>query len=236
MGSEANLVGQRQGKRLGKARPFRTKKGRLLSYAEPAGPSVLQSPSEAAPDSLLHKHKRAVEQAAVKYFLETAAGRWQTLEEMPHENPGFDVRALAFDGREEVIEVKGQGGAWTEEGVALTPTELAKAYSMRDQYWLCVVEYATDENRRQLSLVRDPFGLTNQFRFDKGWKAMAVTVAVIPKKPEVGMFVVVPGEGKGRIVKVKGSSQFAKLHITLEDGRQVFSKVFNPATMTLSVD
>ena len=65
---------------------------------------------------------------------------------------------------------------------------------------------------------------------------MAVTVAVIPKKPEVGMFVVVPGEGKGRIVKVKGSSQFAKLHITLEDGRQVFSKVFNPATMTLSVD
>ncbi len=236
MGNEGYVVGQRQGKRLGKGRPMRTKKGRLLSYAEPVDPSVLQSSSEEAPDSLLDKHKRAVEQAAVKYFLETAAGQWQTLEEMPHENPGFDVRALAFDGREEVIEVKGQGGAWTEEGVALTPTELAKAYSMRDRYWLCVVEYAIDENRRQLSLVRDPFGLTNQFRFDKGWKAMAVTVAVKPRKPEVGMFIVVPGEGRGRIVKVKGSPQFAKLHIALEDGRQVFSKVFNPATMTLSFD
>jgi hypothetical protein len=236
MSNEGYRVSQRQGKRLDKANRMRTKKGRLLSYAEPTDPSVHQSSSEAAPDSSLDKHKRAVEQAAVKYFLETASGQWQTLEEMPHENPGFDIRALAFDGREEVIEVKGQGGAWTEEGVALTPTELAKAHSMRDRYWICVVEYAIDENRRQLSLVRDPFGLTNQFRFDKGWKAVALTLSVRPTKPEVGMFVVVPGEGKGRIVKVKGSSQFAKLHIALEDGRQVFSKVFNPATMTLSFD
>lgn len=215
---------------------MRSKKGRLLSYAEPGGQPGTQPGAETETDPELTKHKSAVELAAVKYFLETAASQWKSLKEMPHENPGFDVKAIAFDGTEEVIEVKGQGGAWTEEGVALTPNELVKAYSMRSRYWLCVVEYATDENRKQLSLVCDPFGLTTQFRFDKGWKAMAVTVAAKPQRPESGMFVHVPGEGKGRVVKVKGSPQFAKLHIEFEDGRQVFSKVFNPAKMTLSFD
>ena len=155
---------------------------------------------------------------------------------MPPGNPGFDIKAVAADRREEYIEVKGQGGAWTEEGVALTPTELAKAHSARDRYWLCVVEYATDDNRRQLFLVQDPFGLTMQFRFDKGWKAMAKTIAARPQRPEVGMFVTIANEGKGRITKIKGSGQLAKLHIEFEDGRQSFSKVFNPATMTLSYE
>jgi hypothetical protein len=48
------------------------------------------------------------------------------------------------------------------------------------------------------------------------------------------MFVTIANEGKGRIIKVKGSGQFAKLHIEFECGRQSFSKVFNPETMTLS--
>lgn len=224
------------GRRPGKTRPKRSRKGRLLSYAEPNGLTAVQSGTTSELDSELSKHRSVVEKAAVKYFLETAGSQWKSLHEMPHNNPGFDLKAVAFDGTEEAIEVKGQGGAWTEEGVALTPNELLKAQSMRSRYWLCVVEYATDENRRLLSLVRDPFGLTNQFRFDKGWKAMAVTVAAKPQKPAPGMFVHVPGEGKGRILKVKGSTQFAKLHIVFEDGKQSFSKVFNPATMTLSFD
>lgn len=229
-------AGSRRGKRPSNARSKRTKKGRLLSYAEPNGAAEAQHGLESESDSELTKHNSIVEQAAVKHFIETAGAQWKSLEEMPHENPGFDLKAVALNGTEEVIEVKGQSGAWTEEGVALTPTELVKAHNMRSRYWLCVVEYATDENRRQLWLVRDPFGLTNQFRFDKGWKAMAVTIATKPQRPEPGMFVYVPGEGKGRILKVKGSAQFAKLHIDFEDGRQVFSKVFNPATMILSFD
>jgi len=219
-----------------RSKAARTKKGRLLSYAESALPTESDPDALSPADREGSKHRTAVEQAAVRYFLETAAGNWKSLEEMPHNNPGFDVRALAFDGLEEVIEVKGQGGAWTEEGIALTPIELAKAYSMRSRYWLCVVEYAIDENRRQLSLVRDPFGLTSQFRFDKGWKTAAFKVVAKPQRPEPGMFVVISGEGKGRIVKVKGNSLLAKLHIEFEDGRQVFTKIFNPSTMTLTFE
>lgn len=228
--------GSHAGRRLHKSRPARTKRGRLLSYADTSDPTTLSVSPDAEPDPEAAKRNRAVEQAAVKYFLEKAAPQWKSVEVMPPGNPGFDIKAAAMDGREEYIEVKGQGGAWTEEGVALTPTELAKAHSARDRYWLCVVEYANDDNRRQLFLVQDPFGLTTQFRFDKGWKATAKTIAVKPQRPEVGMFVTIANEGKGRIIKVKGSGQFTKMHIEFEGGRQSFSKVFNPATMTMSYE
>jgi hypothetical protein len=221
-------------RRSGKAGNKRTRSGRLLSYAD------VKDQSKQAPDAVSaekdKKHNTIVEIAAVKHFFEMEASRWKSLQEMDHDNPGFDVKAVAFDGADEVIEVKGQGGAWTEEGVALTPTELVEAHRMRGHYWLCVVEFATDVNRRQHYLIRDPFGLTQQFRFDNGWKSMAITVPVRPERPEPGFFIQVPGEGKGRIVKVKGSGQFTKLQIQFEGGRQLFSKLFNPATMTLSTN
>lgn len=228
--------GSHAGRRVHKSRPVRTKRGRLLSYADTSDLTKPSVSPDAEPDAEAAKRNRAVEQAAVKYFLEKAAPQWKSVEVMPPGNPGFDIKAVAVDGREEYIEVKGQGGAWTEEGVALTPTELAKAHSARDRYWLCVVEFVTDDNRRQLLLVQDPFGLTTQFRFDKGWKAMAKTIAARPQRPEVGMSVTIANEGKGRITKVKGSGQLAKLHIEFGDGRQSFSKVFNPTTMTLSYE
>lgn len=214
----------------------RSKRGRLLSYAEKPDQSVPPEAPLDAPDPEAAARNRVVELAAVKLFMEQAASQWRSVEIMPPNNPGYDISAIAMDGREEFIEVKGQGGAWTEEGVALTRTELAKAHAARDRYWLCVVEFATDENRRQLSLVQDPFGLTTQFRFDSGWKAMAKTIAARPQRPEAGMFVNLPGEGRARIAKVKGSGQFCKLHVEFEDGRQSFSKIFNPATMTLSYE
>lgn len=237
-GGKSGLPGGTSGpkRRPGKTRSMRTKKGRLLSYAEPGEQAENGTGPDAEQDTELNKRKRAIEQAAVRYFMEQAVGKWRSLREMPHENPGFDISAVALDGAEEVIEVKGQSGAWTEEGVALTPTELAKAQAMRSRYWLCVVEYALDDNRRQLWLVRNPFGLTSQFRFDKGWKAMAETVATKPQRPEAGLFIQIPGDGKGRIVKVKGNGQFAKLHIEFQTGKQIFSKLFNPATMTLSTE
>lgn len=227
-------TGARPRRRTRKSGPPRTRKGRLLSYADTSDHTQPEWVKDK--DAETAQKSSAVEQAAVKYFLENAASLWKSLEVMPPANPGYDIKAVTAEGREEFIEVKGQGGAWTEEGVALTPTELAKAHSARDRYWLCVVEHATDENRRQLYLVPDPFGLATQFRFDKGWKAMAKTIAAKPQRPEVGMFIYIPNEGSGRITKVKGSSRFTKLHIEFEDGRQSFSKVFNPATMTLSYD
>ena len=201
-----------------------------MSYAAGPGEVDRRDPDE---DPAKAAAREATGRAAVEYFMATQAGRWKSLTEMPHNNPGFDVQAVTEDDQEEYIEVKGQSGAWTEEGVALTPTELMTAHKKGDRYWLCVVEYAQDDKRRQLHLLRDPYGLTQQFRFDVGWKSASETVATVPLKPEKDMYIDMPGVGRGRILSVRGKGRFFNLHVILEDGSQV-NKPFNPAKMTLS--
>jgi hypothetical protein len=210
----------------------RTKSGRLMSYAGGPGDADLQNP-DADPETA--GAREATGRAAVEYFMTTQASRWKSLTEMPHNNPGFDVHAIAADDSDEYIEVKGQSGAWTEAGVSLTPTELMTAQQKGERYWLCVVEYALDAKRRQLHLLRNPYGLTQQFRFDVGWKAAALSVATVPLKPEKDMYIDMPGTGRGRIVSVRGKGRFFNIHVALEDGRQV-NKPFNPAKMTLSME
>lgn len=216
--------------RRGQPQPHRTKAGRLLSYA--AAPSATDQ-SNPEDDPAMAAAREATARAAVEYFLTTHAGRWKSLIEMPHTNPGFDVLAIANDGEEEFIEVKGQSGAWTEEGVALTPKELMTAQQKGERYWLCVVECAQDDKRRQLHLLRNPFGLTQQFRFDVGWKSVAESVATAPLTPEKDMYIDMQGVGVGRILSVRGKGLFFNLHVILDDGRQV-NKPFNPSKMTLS--
>ncbi|WP_429407000.1 sacsin N-terminal ATP-binding-like domain-containing protein [Paraburkholderia sp. MM5482-R1] len=216
--------------RRGQSQPPRTKAGRLLSYAAGPGEAGQPNPED---DPAKAAAREATSRAAVEYFMRTQAGRWKSSTEMPHNNPGFDIHAVADDDQEEFIEVKGQSGAWTEEGVALTPTELITAQQKGERYWLCVVEYAQDEKRRQLHLLRNPYGLTQQFRFDVGWKSAVETVATVPLKPEKDMYIDMPGVGRGRIVSVRGKGRFFNMHVILDDGRQV-NRPFNPAKMMLS--
>ena len=214
----------------GQAQPRHTKAGRLMSYAAGPGDADRSTPDD---DPERAAAREATGRAAVEYFMATQAARWKSLTEMAHNNPGFDVHAIANDDQEEYIEVKGQGGAWTQEGVALTPTELMTAQQKGNRYWLCVVEYAQDEKRRQLHLLRNPYGLTQQFRFDVGWKSAAESIETVPLKPEKDLYIDMPGVGRGRILSVRGKGRFFNLHVILEDGRQV-NKPFNPAKMTLS--
>ncbi|MNX87604.1 hypothetical protein D3C86_1195360 [compost metagenome] len=208
----------------------RTKTGRLLSYVQaPAASGALDQTEDPA----LAAARDATGRVAVAHFLKTQASRWASLTEMPHNNPGFDILAKALDGQDEYIEVKGQSGAWTQEGVALTPRELITAHEKRDRYWLCVVEHAHDDRRRQMHLVQDPFGLTNQFRFDVGWKDACERLTVAPMRPEKDLYIDLPEDGPGRIISVRERGKFFNLHVILRGGRQV-NCLFHPAKMILS--
>ncbi|WP_455279020.1 sacsin N-terminal ATP-binding-like domain-containing protein [Cupriavidus necator] len=214
----------------GQRHRLRTKSGRLLSYA--AAPGELDRPNS-DDDPTKATAREATAQAAVKYFMTTQGSRWKSLREMPPNNPGFDVLAIAHNGDEEFIEVKGQSAAWAWDGIALTPTELMAAQQKGDKYWLCVVEHVHDEKRRELYLLRNPYGQTQQFRFDSGWKSAAISVEPVPLRPDKNMLIEIPGIGRGRIQSVRAKGRFFNLHVILEDGRQV-NKPFNPATMRLS--
>jgi hypothetical protein len=229
----------RTGRRRGARHASRDDTGhRLLSYVEPDRVPV--SPADAAPNAAADGADRARErdataQAAVQYFLQTQREKWASLEEMPPYNKGFDIRAVAHDGSEHVIEVKGQSAAWTAAGIAMTSPELLCAAERRAQYWLCVVEHAIHPGQQVLHLVNNPFGRADQFRFDSGWKAVATREAGVPPlKPAVGVRIDIPGLGTGTIASVKKhGNMFYKVHVYLADGRQVF-KVFDPARMRLS--
>lgn len=206
--------------------------GRLLSYAEPAQQESQQP--DAVQIEARAMERDAIAKAAVSYFLETQKDKWTTLEEMPPLNKGFDIRAISLNGEEHFIEVKGQSAGWTEAGIAMTPSELLCAAEHRERYWLCVVEHAIQRGRQVIHLVRNPFGATDQFRFDSGWKSMASTDAATVLVPAPGVHIEMDGIGAGTIFSVKrAGGLFCRMHVFMNDGRQVF-KVFDPAKMRLS--
>jgi hypothetical protein len=201
------------------------------SFAEPRLGAPIDE-SQAALEAA-EEWKSEVEQAALQFFKETEGTRWTDLKIFDHWNEGFDASGTASDGITERIEVKGKSGAWTEEGVSLTPSELKYALEHRDRYWLCVVEFATDITRRRLYLVNDPFGFTREFRFSSAWKPRAVTSSAEPLVPAVGLRIELPGAITGVIVDIpKATGTLFKLRVQLEDGKTI-DKTFNPATMKL---
>ena len=210
-----------------------TASGHLMSYATPSKSASDSALFESADNQAKVEHKRRVEEAAVSFFLRAAASNWKVTEVMPPFNPGFDIKAVSTDGHDEFIEVKGQAHAWTEAGIALTPRELLTASEKGQRYWLCVVEYALDESRRRLWLVQDPFGKTDQFRFDRGWQAVAAKSEGAPMRPAVGLLIDTPDKGAGRIVRVMGAGNFQKVTFIREKNKPA-TVVFNPSTMKLS--
>ncbi|RQS57258.1 DUF3883 domain-containing protein [Burkholderia sp. Bp8963] len=215
---------------FGLARPWRggaDKGRRLVSYVEPS--TRASSSSTVEEDTI-----KAVERAAVDFFLSSQAANWTSLEEMPPLNKGYDVRGISFDGSEHFIELKGQSGAWTAAGVSMTPAELLCAAEHNDCYWLCVVEHALDENRRRLYIIQNPFGGAGQFRYDSGWKDVAISERSAALTPAAGLKIVVKDVGEGMVAEVvKKGGAFSRIKIKLDDGREIV-RVFNPATMQLS--
>lgn len=206
--------------------PDRRSSGRLLSYAEPAS----RSEREPAQDTS-HEERLSIAKAAVDFVLELERGEGREVVEMPPNNEGFDIRR-GPESADEYIEVKGLTGAWGAEGIVVTPPELRMAERQRERYWLYVVEYATEPSRRHLYKIQDPYGKTNQFRFDSGWKSV-VTGAVEVMDPAQGRRVTIEGLGAGTILSVTEAGVLRRLSIRLDSGEEL-SRTYDPTKMSVS--
>jgi len=209
------------------------KSRRLLSYAEPITDHNISEDLEEKDSTDFIKHKKQVERSAIDYFLQHTEKYWKSVDEMPPNNPGYDFTGISLDNEKEFIEIKGQSGAWTEEGVALTPMELRTADKYSERYWLCVVEYALDEARRKIWFIRNPFGNTNKFRFDRGWKDIAEKSTLNSLYPQAGLNVYIPDIGKAKIIDVIGNGKLLRLKLQLPNNDLV-TKIYTPATMIVS--
>lgn len=131
-------------------------------------------PEASVPD--LAKDTRHVERRAVNAVLaaERALGRTPT--EMPHNNPGYDVRSVAPDGHVIFIEVKGRIAGSDE--FLITRNEVQTAKNLGDDYRLALVRVSQDDAAGdEVAYLTRPFDKTHtddfrQTRFGFGWEPM----------------------------------------------------------------
>jgi hypothetical protein len=200
--------------------------GRLISYAEAQENTVRDENDSAGTGERLR-----IANAAIAFVLESERKDGQDVVEMPFSNEGFDIRRQGSAG-EEYIEVKGLSGAWDASGVVVTPAELRMAERQRGRYWLYVVEYATDPAQSRISRIRDPFGKTNQFRFDAGWKG-AREGASVRLEPAAGLRLTIEGVGAGEITAVMQAGPLRRVTIRLDSGDEI-TRTFDPKQMIVS--
>jgi hypothetical protein len=122
-------------------------------------------------EKLPQDERRQIEAAAIAYIVEVEP----TLQKTPPNHPGFDLfegEALEFPVR--FVEVKSKKGPWSGL-VALSDEQFHLADSERERYWLYVVEFAEQPNKRRVHRIQDPAGKARHFTYDSGWKALAET-------------------------------------------------------------
>ncbi len=125
----------------------RQHQSRLRSYVAPIrdGVGASADASDADPE---------VERAGVDGVLEFERAHGREPEEMPPQNPGFDVRSIDADGNVRVIEVKSTADEWGPGGVAISSTQFASGQQRREKFWLYVVHRALTAPR--VHAINDP--------------------------------------------------------------------------------
>ena len=120
-------------------------------------------------DGSTAEHRREVEEAAIRFVLDLE----KELVPMPYGNPGFDLYERDDnDAPKRWVEVKGIAAPWKGREVVLTRDEFDCARQHRADYWLYVVEHATDPEQRRLIRIQDPAGQARNFKFDHGWSTI----------------------------------------------------------------
>lgn len=210
-------------------RQRKKQRGRLVSYVFGEGDHV-DKPDDG--DETNSENKK-IGDAAVQWIIQMEAKEGRVVEPQSHENEGFDLLHRLENGDSEYIEVKGSNGPWTESGVSVSPPQIRYAAKHGERFWLYVVEYALDTNRRKLWRIKDPFGQATQFMFDSGWKKLAESVTASNDEPAKGYRIDVPGKGVGEITQVIKKGHFFKLQVKLDSGASVFINPFVPGKMKL---
>lgn len=155
--------GQGTGRSQGSRAP--SVQSRLRSYVAPMrdGSGSSSDDSDAGGDP-------EVERAGVDAVLDFERAHGRDPEEMPPNNPGFDIRSVDADGKVRIIEVKATADEWGPRGVAISSTQFATAQQRREEFWLYVVDRALTAPR--VHAINDPTTKIDQYFFDDGWQAV----------------------------------------------------------------
>ena len=127
------------------------------------------------PVSSYAKDTAEVDQRAIAKVMAAEYALGRTPEEMPHNNPGFDIRSVAQDGTVVKIEVKGRIEGATD--FQITRREVLTAKNLENSYRLALVRVSqAGSEHDEVRYVERPFDLvgTEDFsitRFTVDWNS-----------------------------------------------------------------
>jgi hypothetical protein len=194
-------------------------KARLISYpATPAQKKEKEQEEDPADDEL--PINKEIGDWAVHWVLQYERQQGRNPKSMPHHNPGYDVESSAPMEPMRYIEVKGMDGDWDVDGVPLSPRQFQYARDKADQFWLYVVEHARRHERVKIHPIKNPNHQIAQFRFDHGWKKVAIQgTTFIPLLPAVGRRIQWRHDGQLKSGVITGVG--VMLHVILANGHMI---------------
>lgn len=130
--------------------------------------------TECDAEQLTRDARTNVELAGVRQVLKYERQRGRKPEEMPTNNPGYDIESINLDGSTRYIEVKSFRWCWSASGAKLSKTQFEMAQKKGNNYWLYVVELAEDFEKFKIHRIQDPANRVKDFYFDDGWKQISV--------------------------------------------------------------
>ncbi len=155
-----------------KAKDSKSSRHRLRSYVCPEGAGLADSSSEK--NAADQAHRSRIDRAGINRVLEYEKESGRLPEEMPHNNPGYDIRSS--DGLGSVvryIEVKSLSDKWAIDNCAVLSSEqFYTASSKAEMFWLYVVERA-DKDDYKVYRIQNPALKADHFMFDDGWSGVA---------------------------------------------------------------
>jgi hypothetical protein len=116
-----------------------------------------------------------IEEMAIERVMQYEKKEGRSPERKPRNYPGYDIESRDASGNIRYIEVKGLADDWGTRGIALTDKQFQTAQEKKDQYWLYIVERATQENYK-IYRIHDPANKVNQFFYDDSWKQVAEVI------------------------------------------------------------
>ena len=87
-------------------------------------------------------------------------------------NKGFDIE-YKKENDNYFVEVKGLSNDWDDSDVLLSRAQFEKAQEEGDKYSIYIVEYVEDDNRRRVSVLKDPSSYFTKMQIDHGWRNFA---------------------------------------------------------------
>lgn len=113
-------------------------------------------------------------QQGVEHVVAYEASQGRDAVPQDHSNKGFDVLSARPDGSDRrTIEVKATERAWPTRGIPVSRHQVDMNREIGDEFWLYVVEFATDPERARVIPIQNPASAIDYCVFDPGWENLS---------------------------------------------------------------